>query len=164
VQHPTVPSASVQLVGTPPPPDEEDEEEDELVVVLLLEALPVHDSPQIEVTSLTHMLSQRKSQQKGSVPQTSATQGSQLVVSELPVSQIGCEQVPPLEELELLDEVEVELDEDEAVSQSSGYVPLGSASDGGATQSYSILDALQPQTLPPVHVCSVTVVLVGVAQ
>jgi hypothetical protein len=133
------------LVGTPPPLDEEDDVEllDEVEVELLLEALPLHDSPQIEVTSLTHMESQRKSQQYGSCPQTCVAQGSQVVVSELPVSQIGCEQPE---------------------SQRIGYVPLGSEVDGGGTQSYSPSLALQPQTLVPVHVSSLTVVLVGVLQ
>ena len=96
MQQPTVPSASVQLVGTPPPP------EDELEVLLLDELVDVVE--------------------------------------------------------------EVELDEDVPVSQRSGYVPLGSASEGGATQSYSPSAALQPQTVPAVHVCSVTVVLEEVWQ
>jgi hypothetical protein len=39
-------------------------------------------------------------------------------------------------------------------------VLLGSEPPGGATHEYQPFDVFQPHTLPPVHVCFVTVVLV----
>ena len=84
---------------------------DELVDVLLLDELedeepPEQDSPQIEPTSPTHMLSHLVVQQYESAAQTSVAHGSQPEVRWLPVEQIGCEHVPPLEDDEVLDDEE----------------------------------------------------------
>jgi len=55
----------------------------------------LHDSLQIDDTSLTHWLSQLVLQQNPSWAQISVAQLSHVAVSLLPVEQIACAQVPP---------------------------------------------------------------------
>lgn len=62
--------------------------------LLLLLVPPVHDSPQIEATSLTHCELQLVSQQYESVAQICVAQGSQPVVSLAPDVQMECAHVP----------------------------------------------------------------------
>jgi hypothetical protein len=103
----------MQLVGLPPPDEEDDVlDEDDVLVdveevldVELEDVLPLQLSPQIDATSPTHCASQRKSQQNASVPQICVTHGSQPEVSELPVVQSECVQLPPLDEVEVEEEL-----------------------------------------------------------
>jgi hypothetical protein len=69
--------------------------------------LPGQARPQIEVTSLTHMLSHVVSQQYESCAQMAPAHALQVDVSMAPMSQSRCEHAPPLE----LDELLLELDE-----------------------------------------------------